>query len=375
MRWHAERNLPVHRVPGGQRGSIFAFATELDAWLSSHAGVQGNLAPVLVHRGNPSPSYERAKQLWEMRSEDNLNEVIESYRSALQQDCVHAGAYAGLACALLASSALDLIEGSIALMQARMAVAKALALDPQHPEAICAQGWIAFWGLHDPAAAARCFQQLFAADPNHDFGISGQAWLHTLLGEREQAVAAAANLLRQTAFSTYSALVACRIYFLNGEFRRSLHVAAQSIASRNAGPMIRIFEALAFYKIGESEKAIRTLQRQAAVFEHAAIIGSLSYLYGMAGRYERATSSYRLLLNMSERQEPGCSYPLAVASLGLGRHQRAIEWLERSCKEESFHALTLHIDPIFQSLHGNAGFEQLLRRYRQPSGVPTVSIS
>jgi tetratricopeptide (TPR) repeat protein len=34
-RWEKERNLPVHRVPGGGRGSVFAFTEELSAWLRS----------------------------------------------------------------------------------------------------------------------------------------------------------------------------------------------------------------------------------------------------------------------------------------------------------------------------------------------------
>src|SRR5579863_259059 len=32
-RWERERGLPVHRVPGGKRGSVFAYTSELQAWL------------------------------------------------------------------------------------------------------------------------------------------------------------------------------------------------------------------------------------------------------------------------------------------------------------------------------------------------------
>ncbi len=32
-RWERERGLPVHRVPGGERGSVFAYPSELNAWL------------------------------------------------------------------------------------------------------------------------------------------------------------------------------------------------------------------------------------------------------------------------------------------------------------------------------------------------------
>lgn len=38
MRW-AEHGMPVHRIPGGTRGHVFAFAEEIDAWLLS-AGTQ-----------------------------------------------------------------------------------------------------------------------------------------------------------------------------------------------------------------------------------------------------------------------------------------------------------------------------------------------
>jgi hypothetical protein len=34
-RWEAERKLPVHHVPGGGHGSVYAYSTELDKWLLS----------------------------------------------------------------------------------------------------------------------------------------------------------------------------------------------------------------------------------------------------------------------------------------------------------------------------------------------------
>jgi tetratricopeptide (TPR) repeat protein len=36
-RWEKERGLPVHRVPGGGRGTVFAFSEELTNWLRSSA--------------------------------------------------------------------------------------------------------------------------------------------------------------------------------------------------------------------------------------------------------------------------------------------------------------------------------------------------
>jgi hypothetical protein len=36
-RWERERGLPVHRVPGGERGSVFAYPGELADWLKGKA--------------------------------------------------------------------------------------------------------------------------------------------------------------------------------------------------------------------------------------------------------------------------------------------------------------------------------------------------
>jgi len=37
-RWERERGLPIHRVPGGERGSVFAYPSELADWLNGRDG-------------------------------------------------------------------------------------------------------------------------------------------------------------------------------------------------------------------------------------------------------------------------------------------------------------------------------------------------
>lgn len=43
-RWELERGLPVHRVRGGERGSVFAYVAELEAWLREKAPESGTQA-------------------------------------------------------------------------------------------------------------------------------------------------------------------------------------------------------------------------------------------------------------------------------------------------------------------------------------------
>src|SRR5258708_17478414 len=44
-RWESERALPIHRVPGGERGGVFAYVHELETWLNA---TQKKSAPTLL---------------------------------------------------------------------------------------------------------------------------------------------------------------------------------------------------------------------------------------------------------------------------------------------------------------------------------------
>src|SRR5258708_15408836 len=56
-RWEKESALPVHRVPGGAKGRVFAYANELGQWLSTpQAVVTATSAPALpVDQIQPHP--------------------------------------------------------------------------------------------------------------------------------------------------------------------------------------------------------------------------------------------------------------------------------------------------------------------------------
>ncbi|MGB0081045.1 MAG: hypothetical protein WBP90_05905 [Terracidiphilus sp.] len=44
-RWDVDRGLPIHRVPGGGRASVYAYTSELDEWLKSTTNKRSEAAP------------------------------------------------------------------------------------------------------------------------------------------------------------------------------------------------------------------------------------------------------------------------------------------------------------------------------------------
>jgi len=64
IRWEHSRGLPVHRVPGGGRQVVFAYPSEIDAWLAGGNASSKNLSdPTLGNAGDSDFSEEALSQL------------------------------------------------------------------------------------------------------------------------------------------------------------------------------------------------------------------------------------------------------------------------------------------------------------------------
>src|SRR3974390_1050030 len=69
-RGEKERGLPIHRVPGGGRGSIFAYSKELTDWLRSDQlrelpdSPMTTVAPTGSLLKQPNPTFRRAWRGW-----------------------------------------------------------------------------------------------------------------------------------------------------------------------------------------------------------------------------------------------------------------------------------------------------------------------
>jgi hypothetical protein len=53
-RWESERGLPVHRVPGGGRASVYALTAESDEWLGSRSTQELEAAPEELTKPEPA---------------------------------------------------------------------------------------------------------------------------------------------------------------------------------------------------------------------------------------------------------------------------------------------------------------------------------
>ena len=60
-------------------------------------------------------------------------------------------------------------------------------------------------------------------------------------------------------------------------------------------------------------------------------------------------------------------YYRALAALGLGDKEQALDWLEKACEERSCWMVNLHVEPAMDLIRAHPRFQNLLRRVRLPA--------
>jgi len=60
------------------------------------------------------------------------------------------------------------------------------------------------------------------------------------------------------------------------------------------------------------------------------------------------------------------SYDLAVDEPGLGKNERALQYLEQALIERGPWLPFMSLNPLISSLYGNPGFQEIVRKVKQP---------
>lgn len=215
IRWSTERGMPVHRIPGSARGSVYAHSEELDAWLAAADADDGApAAPAAAGAGDtasapggvaryaqkkwlillaaasglalavyawpdartPPPAivvpqndeaaalYVEARADWARRTPEALLSAIDKLKRVVAIEPQFAPAYSALADCYLLAREFGSLPDVEAFGRAQAAIDTALKINPDHAGALRARGFLDYWWHGDRAAASRAFRRSLAID-------------------------------------------------------------------------------------------------------------------------------------------------------------------------------------------------------------------
>ena len=291
---------------------------------------------------------------------DDLTRAIDYLKQALDLDPQFASAWADLASAYTRAATWGLIPRSQAIRQARDAVERALAIEPDLPEAFVRLTIIYLFHEWDWKGAEAACRRALELAPGDAATLNAAGVLSMVLGRPEESIEYHRRAAEQDPLSAsphanlgLSLVRAHRFDEAETAFRRTLELAPQRLLARS-------FLALALVHQGRGEEALAELAREPDEGERLYALAIVQHMLGNAAESEEALQ--QLIRAHGEH------YAVQVAEVYAvrGDADSMFEWLENGREQRdlgvpeirgSLAFLPYQGDPRWRALMVRLGFE------------------
>jgi hypothetical protein len=358
QRWHTKNGLPVHRVPGPARGSVFAYSQEIDAWLRS--GGRTLISDQISE--NSTFDISTLADAFQWCSEEDLFKLIEECRNALMEHGDDADIWGVLAGANIVAIYADLLPAAQIFPRVEKALNKALSLNPHQPHALAADGCLAMF-RNDLEFAARRFKESLSEYHYSAVALLGLSAYSVLTGNYDETRKSSLLAKNMAPYSPNLCYTCARLDYYMGDYEQ---VITQFQVLRNYGEDSSGFRAitgLSYLFTEQRELALDLLKQSADTFPKSAVLkGALGYAYASCGYDENA---FEILVELSVERPyaAATSYAAALVCQGLMRFVEAFEWLGKGSTHWSVWNLFLMHDRAFAGLKEDKQFCALLKKY------------
>jgi serine/threonine-protein kinase len=289
---------------------------------------------------------------------------IEHFKQAIAIDPENALAYAGIADAqcMVFGAAIQAVPPTEIAPAARAAALKALELDESLAEPHVSLARVLFWHDRDAVGAERELRRAIQLNPSCAMAHLHCGLLFYDLARRNEAIAAFQRSLQLDPVSCWNGAIAgwC-IHDLGQEeagkeqLQKALELDPNFHLTWGALAVIHSLEGMPEEAVVAGEKALRL----SAGLPLAR--GWAGYALAMAGRKAEAIAILDQLEELSlERYVPASAR--AWCLMGLGDHDRVIEWLEKGYEQRDSWLPHVGGFRAFRPLHPDARFQDLLHR-------------
>ncbi len=302
--------------------------------------------------------YLKGQYFWNKRTVESLHQAIDYYQQAIEKDPNYARAYAGLADSYALIGGYSGVQQSEFMSKAKDAALRAIALDDNLAEAHTALALVVQNYDYDWTTAEKEFRRAIALNPNY---ATAHHWYAEHLAFRGRFDEALAESERARQLDPLSLIILADRGVILYYARRYDEALEQFRAVRELDPT--------FGRAG----MIMKVYVQKRMFDQAIAMAEKSYsdspwywstlasIHGAAGNLEAAQKELDRLL-MLERKQPVDAGAVANVYIHMGRKAEGLTWLEKALMEHSNVITTLKVEPIYDSLRGEARFQELLRR-------------
>jgi len=408
-RWEAERGLPVRRLPGAARSSIYVDVEELQAWLDTtvpepevdHTPQSSD--PAASNRATPwrhpavflalaaasvaalalitaflflhpplRPVPDAARRLyaagtadWARRTPESLNRALDEFNAAIRIAPDYADAYSGLANVYNLMSEYTAMPASESFPLARAAAQHALRLDDKSATAHAALAYAMYWGAWDFAHAEQEYKRALRLDSKN---ATVEHWYATLLLNRGRYDESLAHIDRALALDPDSISIQADrglILFYTGQHDAALHGLT---ALEKANPSFRsphFYLAYIYSVTGDDPGFVReTLATGRLQGDPALQAVADAAMKGLVEGGHAGMLRAMLAIELDQfHHGTAPAYSVARLYAQLGERKLTIDYLRQSFDRREIFATGAMTDAAFQPLRGDYAFETQIARF------------
>ena len=321
------------------------------------------------HTVNPEAyqEYLRGRYHWNNWRPDSFRRALEHFQRAIELDPSYALAYAGLGDAYSAMTYYGQVMPHDGFPRARAAAERAIALDPDIPDAHVSISLERLFWARDWPGAEREMKRAIELNPKLALAHSFYSLILITTGRFDEALAEAQLATELDPLSLVINMSVAWVHHFSGNHRAAVDEARRI---RELAP-----------NFAEAGNVLIASYELLGRFEEAAALISEQPYFGISVDGSQLLAAYREggaagywqkrleLLEALEGQSPMVIFPLAIVHCILGNSDRSIDYLERMVDANIGAVAFIGIDPVIGTLRGTPRFDALLKR----AGVPMVS--
>jgi serine/threonine-protein kinase len=311
--------------------------------------------------------YLKGRHHWNRWTEEGFYRAIEHFQQAVDSDPGYALAYAGLADCYVLLGWNSYLPPKEAFPRAKAAAKMALRLDPVLAEAhtpLAAVLWLDDWAWEK---AQTEFERSLELSPAYPTANHWYAEYVMTLGRHDEAMIRIKKSQDLDPLSLIiSVAVGWALYYAR-RYDEAIEQLRRTVDLDPNYPVTYWILGLLFRKAGRYQEAITEGEKGVQLSGGSPLMrAALAHTLGTAGRVNEARQILDDLTKLAS-QKSVAPYFFAGIHIGLGEHERAMEYLRKSYEEHSHWLIYLHLDPSMDDLRAHPGFQDLLQQVGLPA--------
>jgi len=250
---------------------------------------------------------------------------------------------------------------------AKKASSKALGLDPELAEAHASPALVALEYEWDWEGAEKGFRRAIELNPHYANAHHWYGEYLVTMNRFEEAVAEKKRALELQPLDPYFYASAGVVSYFRRNYDEAIDLFQKALELEPNSHAPRGYLGMSYMQKGMYEDAIRELEE--AIKLSGPIpnyLGWLCAVHSFAGRRKDALKALEQLKEFDSKEFVP-SFSFALAYLGLGDLEKALDYLQASYEDRDFPSFPyFRIDPIFESIRSNPRFQKILNDMNLP---------